>query len=173
MRLKKALPLIIFASTLLLIMVLSKRFLAYSHGARILDMRLGYTSKTVYDIFNNLSTEGILFYKNLLYIDFLFTISFIFIQNNLLKRVMTETMLNTKWRITLAITYVRCVFDILENISIITLLNSYPTRLPNLVMLSNIFTLLKFVMIMLWIIAILVILYARKKTIKNHTSEVI
>lgn len=159
----RILVILVFILTLLIMRGNESEFLIYSEGADMLDMRFGYEAKDVYEMFQRLEMEGRFLYIRLLLIDFLFIVSFALIQNYLLKRIMGRCMLNTKWRFMLSLSYLRGLFDIIENILILVLLISFPSRFPRLVTVCSFVTSLKFVMLALWLIAIPTSFYVRKQ----------
>ncbi|WDV45182.1 hypothetical protein PV797_16895 [Clostridiaceae bacterium M8S5] len=167
----KILVVFIFISTLLVMRGYNPTFMHYSNGANILDMRFSYVTDDVYNMFHSLENEGRLLYIKLLFVDFLFIISFIYVQSNLLKWIMGKSMIKTKWRFLLSLSYLRALFDIGENTLILFLLNSYPTKLPNLVKVCSFVTSLKFIILALWVIAIPISFYARSHRKVNKTKN--
>lgn len=157
-----------FVVCLLLMRVYEPHFKALSNGARTLDMSFHYSSAEVFKLFDTLGIQGRLLYIRLLLIDFIFIASFALVQNFILKFVMGKALLKTGWRRLLAISYLRGLSDIIENISILILINSFPLEMPGLVELSSFFTALKFIFLGLWLISIPIsyIIMIKKREIK-------
>lgn len=137
-------------------------FRVYSNGAGILDMRLGYSANDVYQLFRILGVEGRDFYARFLFLDFIFIGSFALVQNYLLKRIMGNVVLKSGWRYLLSISYLRGLFDIIENILFLVLLFSFPLELTGVVVMASFSTLLKFILLGLWLFAIPTLLVIKK-----------
>lgn len=168
----RVLVILILISSLIIMSKIELGFLAYSNGAKTLDMRFGYNASDVFKLFTSLGAEGRLIYVRYLCDDFIFTVSYALVQNYILKFVMGKTMLNSRWRVLLSIAYFRAFFDAMENIFIIILLNSFPSMLLSLVTVASSVTRLKFILLGMWLFAIPVSLVARL-IIKKVKTEVI
>ena len=168
----RVLVILILISSLIIMSKIELGFLAYSNGAKTLDMRFGYNASDVFKLFTSLGAEGRLIYVRYLCDDFIFTVSYALVQNYILKFVMGKTMLNSRWRVLLSIAYFRAFFDAMENIFILILLNSFPSMLLSLVTVASSVTRLKFILLGMWLFAIPVSLVARL-IIKKVKTEVI
>ena len=160
---RRILVILVFILTLLVIWRNDSVFRTYSEGANKLDMRFRYNAIDVYQLFKILGIVGRFLYIRYLCIDFVFIASFALVQNYILKWVMGKVMLNSRWRCLLYLSYFRALFDVTENILILILLTSFPTELTWLVMVSSFATSLKFILLYLWLIAIPVSFFIRKK----------
>lgn len=152
---------LVFVACLILMRYYDPQFQSLSNGAGTLDMRLHYSSVEAYTLFNTLGASGRLLYIRILLIDFVFIGSFALVQNFILKSVMGEALLKTKWRWTLAISYLRGLLDIFENASLLILICKFPSVLPTLAACSGFFTTLKFIFLGLWLVAIPVVFVVR------------
>lgn len=128
-------------------------------GHSILDMEMsGYTVDRAYEIFEALGEEGRAFnMKYIIPIDFLFPLAygmFYFITLTLIVKNI-GTKMKRPWVIG-SIGLVATLFDLLENIMIINLLQSYPQRLEGVATIANIFTQLKAYFNMISMLLILV-----------------
>ncbi|WP_261827108.1 hypothetical protein [Inconstantimicrobium mannanitabidum] len=161
-----------FISTLLIMKKIEPTFLVYSKGKKMLDMQFGYNSIDVYQLFKTLKRKGRLIYIKSLYVDCIFTISYIFVQNYILKFAMGKTILGTRWRILLSTAYLRGLFDIMENIFILTLLYKYKIKLPILVTMASCITIFKFIFLGIWVISIPLVLIVRLMMKKNAVEKI-
>ncbi len=162
MRIFKTAVIFVFAVCLLLMRVYEPHFKALSSGARTLDMSF-HSSAEVFKLFDTLGIQGRLLYIRLLLIDFIFIASFALVQNFILKFVMGRALLKTGWRRMLAISYLRGLLDVIENISLLILINSFPLKTPWLAAFSSFFTTLKFIFLGLWLISIPILYIIRIK----------
>lgn len=156
-----------FITTLLIMRANEIVFKTYSEGANMLDMQLGYKADYVHQIFRRLGQEGRLLYIKLLSIDFLFIVSFALVQNYILRRIMSKAMLNSRWRLLLFISYLRGLFDVIENIFILIMLFGFPMEFSRLVIVASFVTTLKFIFFGLWLIAIPLSFFVRKQIGNN------
>lgn len=166
----RILVILVFILTLLIMRGNESKFLTYSEGANMLDMRFGYEIDDVYQMFRILGTEGRSLYIRLLCIDFLFIVSFALVQNYLLKRIMGKAVLNSKWHFLLSLSYLRGLFDVVENSLILIMLINFPIEFLRLVKASSFATSLKFIFLGLWLIAIPISFFVRKH-MENNTLK--
>jgi hypothetical protein len=152
---------LLFIVMLLIMRRYEPNFKALSNGAVTLDMRFHYNSVETYKLLDTLGIEGRLLYIRILVIDFIFIVSFALVQNFFLTFVMGKALLKTRLRQLLAISYLRGFSDIIENTSVLILINKYPMEIPGVVTVSSFFTTLKFIFLGLWLISILIILVIR------------
>lgn len=157
----RAIVILVFAACLILMRYYDPQFQSLSHGAGTLDMRFHYGAAEAYRLLDTLGASGRLLYIRILLIDFVFIMSFALVQNFILKSVMGEALLKTKWKWALGISYLRGIMDLLENASLQILICRFPSVLSTLAACSGFFTTIKFVFIGLWLVAIPVLFVAR------------
>lgn len=162
---------IIFFACLLVMRGYDPNFQALSNGAGTLDMRFHYSSIEAYKLFDTLSAHGRLLYIRILLIDFVFITSFALVQNLILKSIMGKALLKTGWRCALAISYLRGLSDVIENISLLIMINRFPSELPRLVAFSSFFTTLKFIFLGLWLVSIPILIVVRIMKRKELSHE--
>ncbi|MDR3598193.1 MAG: hypothetical protein P4L60_25975 [Clostridium sp.] len=150
----RLLVILIFISALMIMRKIEPDFLAHSNGAKVLDMRFGYDVADVLRLFMTLDVLGRSIYVRYLCIDFVFIASFAIVQNYILKFIMGQVMLSSKWRVLLAIAYLRAFFDVTENIIILILLTSFPTMLSSLVTVASCVTRIKYILLGIWLLVI-------------------
>lgn len=144
-------------------------------GHSILDMEMGgYSVNQAYDILEALGEEGRNFeMKYIVPLDFPFPLaygSFYFLLISLLTKNIFKKM-KRPWLIGL-IGFCATLFDWLENVMIIQLLNNYPQRIEDVATLANIFTRLKstFTMIsMLLIVLGCIVLLVKRILTRSKT----
>lgn len=170
-RIFRATVILVFVVCLLLMRGYEPHFLALSNGAATLDMRFHYSSVEAYKLFDTLGIQGRLLYIRILLIDFIFIASFALVQNYILKFVMGKALLKTRWRRMLAISYLRGLSDVIENISLLILINKFSLEIPGLVAFSSFFTTLKFIFLGLWLISIPILFIVRIKKRKEQSYE--
>lgn len=129
-------------------------------GANILDLEMfGYSAKKAYSMLEQLGAKGRNFYNyKILPMDFLFLLIYMLFFNcwiaYLLKHIRGKKALYTIFLIPI----LAMLFDCLENICIIIMLNKYPVFLESLSILSSIFTILKTIFTILSILSIITLL---------------
>lgn len=137
-------------------------FKVYSGGASTPDMQFGYKPEWLFGIINTLGSEGRLFYLRFLLFDFIFIISFAFTQAEIMKIIMGKVLLAGKWRYVTSLSYLRGIFDAVENILLLVILNNYPAHLNGIATIAGISTKLKFISLALWIVSAIVVFIVRK-----------
>lgn len=164
----RVLVIMVFILTLLIMRGNESVFSVYSKGADMLDMRFGYDSSETYRLFRVLGLEGRFMYIRLLCIDFVFIASFTLVQNYLLRWIMGKAMLNSRWHFFLSLSYLRSLFDVIENTLILILIISFPSEISKLVVVCSFATTLKFILLGLWLIAIPTLFFIRKQIEKER-----
>lgn len=159
---------VIFILTLILMKVYEKQFITYSNGLGILDMRFHYDSFDVYQLFNILGDNGRLIYIKNLVIDFVFISSFAIIQGFVLKKVMGKKLLSSKLSVVVNLAYFRGLLDVLENILLFILLLVYPNRLVPLSTVVGYVTTAKFIILLVWMVAVSILILLRTFKIDNR-----
>lgn len=167
-KLFRAIAILLFVVSLLIMRIYEPQFRALSSGAGTLDMRFHYNTAETYKLLDTLSVEGRLLYIRILLIDFVFIVSFALVQNFILKFIMGKILLKTGLRKLLAISYLRGLSDIIEDISLLILIKEFPSKIPGLITFSSFFTTLKFIFLGLWLISIPTILFIRIKKRKGQ-----
>lgn len=167
----KIIVFLVFIMMLIIMRIIEPDFLSYSGGGKTLDMRLGYTSGAAYGLFDTLGSEGISCYKRLLHIDFIFIISFALLQAYLLKWIMGRLVQKTRWKYLVLLSYLRGVFDITENILILISMGAFPSKSNLLLSISSLSTMLKFIMLGLWIASIPMLLVIRSNMKRRLNNE--
>ena len=165
----KIIAVIVFVLTLYIMRVYEKDFNVYSNGADALDMRFGYGVTECYQLLTGLGEAGRAIYIKILLDDFVFITSFLFLQDFIMKRVVGESGRKSRLRYLLSLSYLRAIFDYLENIITIALIIYLPNELDIPVRLLSFITQLKFVALGLWLAALLVVpvirLVKRRRTV--------
>jgi len=165
-RVKKLATLRIFLLFLVLTIVVAMvmmgyvnpQILALSGGLPILDSRLGYTFAEVEHLLTMLGEQGRQLYTTLQVLDLIFPLGYGMSITLALTGVITKLLPEGHpMEKVISIPILGMLFDYLENITIATLIASYPNLSPLAVNVANIFTLLKWSCIML-ALALLVIL---------------
>ena len=162
--------LLFFVLTIIVAVVMmgyvNPQILALSGGLPILDTRPGYTIAEVEHLFTVLGEQGRQLYTTLQVLDLIFPlgygISMTLALAGIITRLFPEGHSMEK---AILIPILGMIFDYLENITIATLIASYPNLSPLVVSIANIFTLLKWssMILALTLLAILAILTLRRK----------
>lgn len=124
----------------------------HSSGFEIFDMMFSYNSDYVYSALGTLGVRGIQHYIRLLFVDFIFIISFCYVQYNLTRVIIKS---KEKYKIIFIFTFLRAACDIIENLFLLIILLNYPAHIDSLVFLSSKFTSIKFIVLGLWIMSII------------------
>lgn len=145
-------------------------------GHSILDMELmGYSVDRAYEVLEALGEEGRAFnMKFIVPLDFAFPLTYGLFYFVTLTLIMKNIRKNIKkpWLIGLVGVFAT-LFDYLENIMVINLLQSYPNRLDGVAKIASVFTQLKslfIVLSMVVIIAGLLIIIIKKINLKVKTK---
>ncbi|MGM0582695.1 MAG: hypothetical protein ACQETL_18605 [Bacteroidota bacterium] len=158
-----------------MLLVTIPKTMDYSNGMNLLDMMpLGYDSSYILSLFENLGKEGrhiYLFYQlplDLFY-PFLYTISFVLMIAYFLKKL---NKFNSALFYLYMLPIIAGITDYLENIGIISMLNSYPQVSETLMASTNIFTIIKSITVTLTFLIIIIQLMALGiKTIKQRRTS--
>lgn len=122
------------------------RIVQLSNGAGILDTRLFYTSQKAYEILQAQGSAGRYAYMNFLtlfdsFFPILYSLTFAVVILVLFRR----TYLVDLWgRMLLLTPFIVCIFDYMENITILTMLFKYPVHIE-MAALAGYFTLAKWI----------------------------
>jgi len=96
-------------------------------GANILDFAIGYTKLEAYQMLSALGTEGMSFYiTKILPMDFVFPISYTLFYIGWIAVLIKNSTLKSQFNYLILVPIFGMVFDWLENIGIIVLINTYP-----------------------------------------------
>lgn len=129
---------------------ITPQILALSGGAPILDIRLGYTFAEVEQLFTVLGEQGRQSYTTLQVLDLIFPLAYgmtlTLALTGVITRLFPEGHTMEK---AVSLPILGMIFDYLENITIATLIASYPNLSPLAVSIASIFTQLKWSFIIL------------------------
>jgi len=119
---------------------------ALTGGVGILDMQFGYSPQEAYQLFDALGEAGRAFdLRVIVPQDFLFpalySLFYVIATTHLFRRTFAE---NHPMHRLIALTLLGGLADYCENICIVIMLLNYPTQLPTIAAVSNLFTLAKF-----------------------------
>lgn len=128
----------------------------YEPSFRPLDMRFHYSSETVKQTFNEICEGGRIAYRNFLVLDFIFIACFLIIMLTISGAVFILPIVrNTLYVVCIS----RALFDILENTLLLFMLVRYPVFNDTWAIICSWFTTLKFIMLYIWIMAVIVQLF--------------
>lgn len=156
-RIKKLTTLRLFLVFLILTIIvvmamgnITPQILALSGGAPILDIRPGYTFAEVEQLFTVLGEQGRQLYTTLQVLDLIFPLAYgmtlTLALTGVITRLFPEGHTMEK---AVSLPILGMIFDYLENITIATLIASYPNLSPLAVSIASIFTQLKWSFIIL------------------------
>lgn len=134
----------------------------YASDFQIFDMKFSYSSECVYSSLGLLPIEGIHHYMRFYIIDFMFIVCFLGVQYDLTNKIISKLKKLSKYKITFLFVFLRATFDVVENLSILSILINYPNKLNTLVTISSFSTSLKFICIIGWVICVILILIEGK-----------
>lgn len=124
----------------------------YDPSFRLLDMRFRYSSATVEQTFAQIGREGRTAYKKYLVLDFIF-IAFLLVT---MITVTDAVYISARVRIILYIICgMRALFDIIENLLLLRLLEQFPSLSQTMAEVCSWFTTFKFIMLYLWLTGLL------------------
>ena len=148
---------IIFLIFIIGINVLSGKFSSI-YGTVILDFNFGYTSQVAYDALLASGESGRNAYLLLLKFDFIFPISYAVFGFTLLSYLLNKSNVkNNIWYTLTLIPICGMVCDWMENILIILMIKTFPNDFGNIGEISSIFTILKFLFIILTLLTSLIL----------------
>lgn len=145
---------------------ITPQILALSGGAPILDIRPGYTFAEVEQLFTVLGEQGRQLYTTLQVLDLIFPLAYgmtlTLALTGVITRLFPEGHTMEK---AVSLPILGMIFDYLENITIATLIASYPNLSPLAVSVASIFTQLKwsFIILACVLLVILAVLALIKK----------
>lgn len=122
---------------------------SYNNGYGTFDMK-SYDANRVYTVLGQMSSKGFTIYKNYLIGDFLFIIGFGGVQ--ILLSLYAYKWAKAKWihPIMIGVPVARGLFDIIENILLLSVLLLYPMQHPMIVTIAGMATSMKLCMIGIW-----------------------
>ncbi len=139
----------------------------------ILDLKFGYNHLEVQHIFDNLQENGRSAYKlSTIFIDIPYLIFYSFYYAVLLNYLFKKKQLN-KFTFLILLPFCIGIFDLFENIGIISLLNSYPILDNNIILLSSLATILKWSFAILTVILLFFLVMKKKPEVNIIGSGVI
>jgi hypothetical protein len=148
-----------------------KKLKEISGGVGILDLEFNYTVDEAYDILDGLGEKGRVFYYKIIFLDFIFPLSYLLFLLFCINYFLIKIKILPK--ILLIFPLIVLLSDYTENICNIILLSNYPERLVKLVQFENIVCMIKFIgmfvcyFIILVEIIIFIILRIRNKKVKS------
>ena len=125
----------------------------YDPNFRLLDMQFHYDAETVHNTFEKIGHSGREAYQNFLLLDFVFIFCFLITMLVITVKVFSYPRARTFF---VWICVLRALFDILENILLLVMLNSYPLFNNHLATMCSCITTLKFVVLYAWILGIII-----------------
>jgi uncharacterized membrane protein len=152
----------------------SGKLMEITSGVGVIDMEFAYTQEFVYNTLQAQGEAGRLFYKNLLIrLDFIFPLVNALFFTSIVMFVYKKITNNKKLLTRLAIfPFMIMLFDYLENIFELILLNNYPTQLATIVKLGSLATSCKILAIgsstIIIIVGIVIIVINKIKTKKGE-----
>jgi len=127
----------------------------YDAGFRLLDMRFHYTATNVNETFTKLNVGGRVAYRNYWILDFFFIACFLVVQLTIINSIaMSDTAIN----VLIVLSFLRAIFDIVENSILLYLIDKYPIQNNQLATICSWVTTSKFIALYLWIVGIAVML---------------
>ncbi|MBP2097481.1 hypothetical protein [Enterococcus rivorum] len=146
---------LLFISMLILLNVISFQ-LTKNTGEQIFDFSLNYSPETAYRMIANYGSEGRSLYRIMLILDFLFPITYmlfgITLTGYLVNHYFPE---NKKLNTLFFVTIMGMIFDWIENIFILTMLNNFPEKTDFLANYTRSFTILKFSLLGITVLSLL------------------
>lgn len=152
-----------FFASLVIMNRFEHTFKNYSNGAGTIDMRFGYGSADIYQLFETLGVNGRNVYIKIWCIDVIFILCFALLQVYLMQWIMGRELLNSRWRHAVFLAYLRGLFDITEDVLLFIMLLDFPHKLMWLGIAANAATLAKFVFLGGWLAALPVLYSSRKR----------
>ncbi|PHV69720.1 hypothetical protein CS063_14070 [Sporanaerobium hydrogeniformans] len=122
---------------------------SYNNGYGTFDMK-SYDVKSVYTVLGQMEPKGFIIYKKYFIGDFLFVIGFGGVQ--ILLSLYAYKWTRAKWLriIVIGVPTARGLFDIIENILLLSILLLYPVQHPMAVTIAGMATTMKLCMIGIW-----------------------
>ena len=157
-----------------MLLITIPRVMAFSNGIKLLDMMpTGYNSEYVTTLFETLGEKGrYLYLYNQIPVDMIYP--FLFgISNSLILAYFLNKLnkLGTPLFYFCLLPVIAGIFDYLENLGIITMLINYPNYSQNLIVSTNIFTIIKSMSTTIYFVVLIIVLivlglktFNRKKT---------
>ncbi|MDD3414652.1 MAG: hypothetical protein PHY47_11705 [Lachnospiraceae bacterium] len=126
----------------------------YNNGYGTFDMK-SYSVDIVTQVLNQMEPRGFVVYKKYFVADFFFVLTFGSLQIMLLNMVYKWNKNKIKY-ILWTVPVLRGIFDIIENIMLLTVLNRFPIISERIIHISSIATGLKLLMIKIWTVIFIV-----------------
>jgi len=120
-----------------------------------LDMNFGYTFSQMSDVFQILHRNDSRIYFAYITVDFIFIISYLFVQKYFLMYAIGENAINTKWKYLLYTVYFRAAFDVMEDLMFLYLFFYISKNMAWIVIVASFITKLKFIMLWTWMASLL------------------
>lgn len=132
----------------------SRALSEYNNGYGTFDMK-SYDEDVVFSTLNKMQDKGFDISNKYYLGDFIFIVFLFGIQIIITKNIFSWLSIGKIKNIILSLPVLRGIFDVIENILLLIIINSYPERYSRLVMVSSIFTNLKLLFIKIWCLVIL------------------
>ncbi len=135
-----------------------KGLIPYSGDTGTLDMMFHYSYQYAYGMLNGLGDTGRSIYLRFFIIDIIFILSFAVVQAEIIKYLVRKAVLPFKWNRLSLLSYIRGMFDILENLFLAVTLIRFSTGSTAFIRIAGIMTTSKWVVFILSIATMTVLL---------------
>ena len=139
-----------------------------TNGIDILDMKLFYNPDVVYNTLEKFDFIGRQFYCRILFLDFLFIISFAFFNSILISYLLKNLPISKKSQYLNALPFIRGFFDFIENIIFIIIIIFYPKIIPFLVWIGYTMTFMKWVTLLIIVITMIILIILNLRIIVKN-----
>ena len=139
-------------------------------GVGIIDMEFNYNTEKVYDLIEKMGENGRHFYlKFIFFLDLIFPISYCLFLSSALLFFLRKNNIN--FGLVIFIPILAFLSDYTENFLMLPVYLNYPDKISAIISIANIFTIAKFVCILLsyLILLILIFLFVIKLIIKKNS----
>lgn len=117
------------------------------------DMKFHYSVGQITQTFEQIGIAGRAIYQKYLFLDFIFTLCFAIVMLTITNFLFTGTIIRNFMYLVFVL---RAVFDTLENLLLLTAVRSYPIANVTMITLCSYFTSIKFVLLYIWIFALII-----------------
>ena len=125
----------------------------YDSSFRSPDMKFHYNAETISQAFDRLGENGKNLYRNYIILDFAFIACFLVVMITITNLLFLPGSIRT---VLFTICVLRSLFDIIENSLLLLTLKNHPIIDKPFISICSCFTSLKFIMLYLWILALIV-----------------
>lgn len=124
---------------------------SFDEEFQLFDMQLRYEPSRIFTSLEKLGIEGRNAYQSYLIMDYLFILCFLVVMAAITSRLFEK---NSFRIVALALAFLRALFDVIENTSLIYLINNYPRESKVIATVCSYATTLKFISLFAWLILI-------------------